>query len=120
MLTIGVELPFGAYGIGIERGSVMVVQGTDTDATFRPFFEFLAYESYLGLPPEILDTIKGTFAFGEHPRFPWLVGIEVPCWFLVLGVVAVGVATTVLRQQRLGAGATGDDGTMKTKDSPEE
>ncbi|MDF1816534.1 MAG: hypothetical protein P1V20_30310 [Verrucomicrobiales bacterium] len=98
-LSFGLELPFGAIGIGAERGSLLVVKGTKTDAVFKPFLELLDYESYLGSPPEFFETLKGTFAVGKHPVFPWVVGVRIPFWIICILVVAVPVGVMAIRRK---------------------
>lgn len=82
--TFGIESPSGAYGVVIERGSVLLGADDHAFAAFKPFMDVLSYEGYLGERPTALETIKGRIAFGPDPRYPWVTGVALPMWSIGL------------------------------------
>jgi len=95
--TFGIETHSGAYGLVIERGSLLFGADGHTFDVLKPFADILYYGDYLGAHPTALETFRGRIAFGPDPRYPWVTGISIPIWLIGLVLAAALLALQTYR-----------------------
>lgn len=97
--TFGIETHSGAYGLVIERGSILFGSDDHEFKMLKPFASILHYGDYLGERPTAPETFKGRLAIGTDSRYPWVSGISIPMWLVGLTLVSAYLALRTLRPE---------------------